>query len=321
MRIDTLLQSDDPVFSFEFFPPKTEQGERNLYTALAELRELHPSFVSVTYGAGGSTRERTIEIVKRIKREQGMEAMAHFTCVGATVAQLRAVLDEMRGAGIENVLALRGDPPAGHREWTKTEGGLEYSSELVALIRADYPFAIGAACFPETHIHATSPEDDLAHLAEKVRAGVDFLITQLFFDNALYFDFVARARATGIEVPIVPGILPITHVGQVERMSAMCGASIPAGLRSELHLRGEDGEAVLDFGVAYATLQCAELLAGGAPGIHFYTLNRSPATRAILSALKLARPWEGAAHPGSSVSYPGSISSPSATRGEPSAAS
>jgi methylenetetrahydrofolate reductase (NADPH) len=292
MRIDKLLRNTGPVFSFEFFPPKTEQGERNLYAALEDLRELEPSFVSVTYGAGGSTRERTIEIVKRIKREQGLEAMAHFTCVGATVAQLHTTLDEMRGAGIENVLALRGDPPAGEDAWIRTDGGLEYSSELVALIRADYPFAIGAACFPETHIHAASPEADLEHLAEKVRAGVDFLITQLFFDNARYFDFVARARARGIEVPIIPGILPITHVGQVERMSSMCGASIPAGLRRELRLREGREEAVLDFGVAYATLQCAELLARGAPGIHFYTLNRSPATRAIVSALKLVRPWE-----------------------------
>jgi methylenetetrahydrofolate reductase (NADPH) len=313
MRIDELLRKDGPVFSFEFFPPKTEQGERNLDAALVQLRELEPSFVSVTYGAGGSTRERTIEIVKRIKREHGLEAMAHFTCVGATVAQLRTTLDEMAGADIENVLALRGDPPAGQEAWRKTEGGLEYSSELVALIRADYSFAIGAACFPETHIHATSTEDDLAHLAEKVRAGADFLITQLFFDNECYFDFLARARAAGIEVPIIPGILPITHVGQVERMSAMSGASIPAGLRRELRLRAGAEEAVLDFGVAYATLQCAELLAAGAPGIHFYTLNRSPATRAILSALKLARPWEAA--------HPSSISSPSATRGEPSAAS
>ena len=221
----------------------------------------------------------------------------------------------MLAAGIDNVLALRGDPPAGHDEWVKTEGGLEYSSELVALIRADYPFAIGAACFPETHIHAASPEEDLAHLVDKVNAGVDFLITQLFFDNVLYFDFVARARAAGIEVPIIPGIMPITRTGQVERMAAMCGASIPAGLRAELHARGEDAEAVLDFGVAYATLQCAELLAAGAPGIHFYTLNRSPATRAILSALKLSRPWESAAQ------LTSSISSPSATRGEPSEAS
>jgi len=315
MRIDQILAAgEQPVFSFEFFPPKTEAGERNLYAALSELRTLDPAFVSVTYGAGGSTRARTIEIVHRIRAEFGLEAMAHFTCVGATVAELRDTLDEMLAAGIDNVLALRGDPPAGHDEWVKTEGGLEYSRELVGLIRADYPFAIGAACFPETHIHAVSAESDLAHLVEKVDAGVDFLITQLFFDNGLYFDFLARARAAGIEVPIIPGIMPITHAGQVQRMAAMCGASIPAGLREELHARGEDAEAVLDFGVAYATLQCAELLAAGAPGIHFYTLNRSPATRAILSALKLAKPWEKAV-------YPASISRPSATRGEPSGAS
>ncbi len=317
MRIDEILANQDPpapVFSFEFFPPKTPAGEQNLYQALSELRPLEPAFVSVTYGAGGSTREKTIEIVKRIKDEWGLEAMAHFTCVGATVPELRATLDEMRAAGIENVLALRGDPPAGEELWTKTDGGLEYSRELVELIDGDYPFAIGAACFPETHIHATSAEDDLRHLADKVAAGVDFLITQLFFDNACYFDFVARARAAGITVPIIPGIMPITRVGQIERMAEMCGSAIPEQLRRELHAREEDLEAVLDLGVAYATLQCAELLAAGAPGIHFYTLNRSPATRAILSALKLTRPWEKAV-------YPGSISSPSATRGEPSAAS
>jgi methylenetetrahydrofolate reductase (NADPH) len=317
MRIDRILADRDPptpVFSFEFFPPRTADGERNLYAALAELKTLEPSFVSVTYGAGGSTREKTIEIVKRIREEYGLEAMAHFTCVGATVAQLRATLDEMRDAGIDNVLALRGDPPSGEEMWRRTDGGLEYSRELVALIAGDYPFAIGAACFPETHVDAESPQADLEHLVEKVAAGVDFLITQLFFDNAVYFDFVERARAAGIEVPIIPGVMPITRVGQIERMAAMCGASIPAGLRRELRARGEDSEAVLDFGVAYATLQCAELLAAGAPGIHFYTLNRSPATRAILSALKLAKPWEKAI-------YPSSISSPSATRGEPSAAS
>jgi methylenetetrahydrofolate reductase (NADPH) len=217
--------------------------------------------------------------------------MAHFTCVGATVEELHVTLDEMQSAGIENVLALRGDPPMGQESWSRTEGGLEYSRELVELIAADYPFAIGAACFPETHIHATSPDDDLKHLVEKVNAGVDFLITQVFFDNSVYFDFIARARAAGIEVPIIPGIMPITRVGQVERMAKMCAASIPDGLHRELHARGEDLEAVLDFGVAHATLQCAELLAAGAPGIHFYTLNRSPATRAILSALKLAKPW------------------------------
>ncbi len=311
MRIDEILNGGPPtppthpptpVFSFEFFPPRTAEGERNLYAALSELKALEPSFVSVTYGAGGSTREKTIEIVKRIREEYGLEAMAHFTCVGATEAQLHATLTEMRDAGIDNVLALRGDPPAGEDVWIKTDGGLEYSRELVALIAGGYPFAIGAACFPETHVHASSPEADLEHLVEKVRAGVDFLITQMFFENACYFDFVARARAAGIDVPIIPGIMPITRVGQIERMAKLSGSTIPAGLRSELHARGEHPEAVLDFGVAYAALQCAELLAAGAPGIHFYTLNRSPATRAILSALKLSRPWEKAVYPGSPVS-------------------
>ncbi|HEY2182077.1 MAG TPA: methylenetetrahydrofolate reductase [NAD(P)H] [Solirubrobacteraceae bacterium] len=314
MRIDEILSAGTPVFSFEFFPPKTQAGEQNLYAALTELKPLEPSFVSVTYGAGGSTRSKTIEIVKRIREDFGLEAMAHFTCVGATVDELRGTLEQMRAAGIDNVLALRGDPPAGEEAWTKTEGGLEYSRELVELISGDYDFAIGAACFPETHIHAESPESDLSYLGEKVQAGVDFLITQLFFDNDFYFDFVRRARGAGIGVPIIPGIMPITQVGQIERMAMMSGSELPAGLRAELHAREEHPEAVLDFGVAYATLQCSELLAAGAPGIHFYTLNRSPATRAILSALKLARPWERAI-------YPASISSPSATRGEPSGAS
>ena len=259
--------------------------------------------------------------------------MAHFTCVGATVAQLRGTLDEMAQAGIENVLALRGDPPAGEETWRKTEGGLEYSSELVALVKADYPFAIGAACFPETHIHAISPQADLEYLAEKVRAGVDFLITQLFFDNALYFDFVdARAghRDRGADHPRDHA----DHPRRPDRADgAMCGASIPDGLRRELHAREQAPEAVLDFGVAYATLQCAELLAPGAPGIHFYTLNRSPATRAILCALKLARPWQRAEAGGPPVPRRGrsarrpnrgalasSISRPSATREEPSGA-
>ena len=298
MRIDeAYANAGKPVFSFEFFPPKTEEGERNLYAALAELSELDPAFVSVTYGAGGSTRDKTLEIVSRIRAEHGLEAMAHFTCVGATVDDLRATLDQMAAAGLDNVLALRGDPPAGETAWTKTDGGLEYSHELVELIRRDYDFSIGAACFPETHVHATSAQDDLRHLKAKVDAGAQFLITQLFFDNARYFDFVARAREIGIEVPIVPGIWPITNVAQIERVTKLSAASMPGRLLDELHARAEHPEAVLDFGVAYAALQCAELLAGGAPGIHFYTLNRSPATRAILSALRLARPWERLARP------------------------
>jgi methylenetetrahydrofolate reductase (NADPH) len=293
MRIDELLAgSDEPVFSFEFFPPKTPQGEQNLFNALTELRRLEPAFVSVTYGAGGSTRTKTIEIVRRIQRDFGLEAMAHFTCVGATVDELRGVLDQMRDAGIANVLALRGDPPAGQEEWTKTEGGLEYSRELVELIDGNYDFAIGGACFPETHIHATSPEDDLRFLKEKVDAGARFLITQLFFDNRVYFEFVERARATGIDVPIIPGIMPVVDFGQIRRITELCGSDIPAGLQAALEARAGQPEAAQALGVAFATLQCAELLRGGAPGIHFYTLNRSPATRAILAALKLMRPWD-----------------------------
>jgi len=292
MRIDSILkESDDPPFSFEFFPPKTEEGEANLFEAIEQLVPLEPAYVSVTYGAGGSTREKTIDIVSRIRDEYGIEAMAHFTCVEATVDELKETLDELQRRGVENVLALRGDPPGGG-DWTATEGGLEYSRELVELISADYPFAIGAAAFPEVHVDATSAEDDLRHLKAKVDAGSDFLITQLFFDNEAYFDFVARAREIGIEVPIIPGILPITNIAQLERITSLCGAKIPPGLQAELDARAEDPEAVVQFGVAYATLQCAELLAGGAPAIHFYTLNRSPATRAIVSALRLLRPWD-----------------------------
>jgi methylenetetrahydrofolate reductase (NADPH) len=292
MRIDELLGRAEPTFSFEFFPPKTPEGEENLYRALTELRPLDPAYVSVTYGAGGSTRTKTLEIVKRIKDEFGLEAMAHFTCVGATAEELRSTLDEMAEAGIDNVLALRGDPPAGQDEWVKTEGGLEFSHQLVRLIREDYPFAVGAACFPETHIHATSPEDDLRFLKDKVESGVDFLITQMFFDNALYYDFVARARAIGITVPIIPGIWPITNYAQIARVTQMCGATMPEHVLEELEARRDDAEAVAEFGVSYATMQSADLLANGAPGLHFYTLNRSPATRAILSALKLWRPWD-----------------------------
>jgi methylenetetrahydrofolate reductase (NADPH) len=298
MRIDELIAAADrPVFTFEFFPPKTPQGEQNLREALQALRDLEPDYVSVTYGAGGSTEQKqsTIGIVASIKRDYGMEAMAHFTCVGATVDELRVMLDRMRDEGLDNVLALRGDPPAGESEWTATEGGLTYSRELIELIRDDYHFAIGAACFPETHIHATNAEDDLRYLKEKVDAGARFLITQLFFDNAYYWDFVRRAADIGVDVPIIPGIMPITNAGQIKRITELCGSALPPRLVAELDVRAEDPEAVAEFGVAYATLQCADLLEHGAPGIHFYTLNRSPATRAILSALKVFEPWRAPA--------------------------
>jgi methylenetetrahydrofolate reductase (NADPH) len=298
MRIDELIEAADrPIFSFEFFPPKTPAGVWNLLDALRALQPLGPDFVSVTYGAGGSStqKQQTIDIVTRIKREFGLEAMAHFTCVNATTEELRAQLEQMRDHGIENVLALRGDPPAGETVWTATEGGLTYSRELIELIRDDYDFAIGAACFPETHIHATSPEDDLRYTAEKVQAGARFLITQLFFDNAYYWDFVRRAREAGIDVPIIPGIMPIANVGQIKRFTELCGTALPPRLLAELDGRADDPEAVAEFGVAYATMQCTDLLANGAPGVHFYTLNRSPATRAILSALKAFEPWRAPA--------------------------
>ncbi|MGO9954582.1 MAG: methylenetetrahydrofolate reductase [NAD(P)H] [Solirubrobacteraceae bacterium] len=292
MRIDHIIaEAQEPVFSFEFFPPKSDAGERVLGLALESLRQLDPAFVSVTYGAGGSSRGRTLELTKWIKQELGIEAMAHLSCVGSTREELREILDDMRRAGIENILALRGDPPRGETDWKPHPGGLSYSTELAALIRAGYDACIGGACFPEIHPEAPDLAHDLRFLKDKVDNGVSFLITQLFFDSDLYFRFVEEARAAGIEVPILPGVMPITDLRQIKTITGMCGATIPPALREALEWRSHDSDAVVQLGVSYATLQCAELLARGAPGIHFYTLNRSHATRAILSALRLLRPW------------------------------
>jgi methylenetetrahydrofolate reductase (NADPH) len=293
VRIDEILEvAEEPVFSFEFFPPKSDAGERVLGLALESLRQLDPAFVSVTYGAGGSSRGRTLELTKWIKQELGIEAMAHLSCVGSTREELEEILKDMSRAGIENVLSLRGDPPRGESEWQPHPGGLKYSTELSTLIRAEHPgISIGGACFPEVHPEAPDLGHDLRFLKEKVESGVSFLITQLFFDNELYFRFVDEARAAGIEVPILPGIMPITDLRQIKTITGMCGATIPPALHEALEWRSHDPDAVLQLGVSYATLQCAELLARGAPGIHFYTLNRSHASRAILSALKLLRPW------------------------------
>jgi methylenetetrahydrofolate reductase (NADPH) len=292
MRIDEILEhAQEPVFSFEFFPPKTDDGERILGLALESLRQLEPDFVSVTYGSGGASRDRTVKLTRWIKQELGIETMAHLTCVGASQDELQTILRQTAAAGIENVLALRGDPPRGETTWTPHPEGLSHASELVALIVSDHDFCVGAACFPEVHVDAPDLTRDLERLRHKVDQGVSFLISQLFFDNELYFRFVDEARAVGIEVPILPGIMPITSTAQIKTITGMCGATIPPALMSQLELRVGNGDAVLELGVSYATLQCAELLARGAPGIHFYTLNRSPATRAILSALKLLRPW------------------------------
>lgn len=282
------------MFSFEFFPPKTDEGMTNLFDTVSKLRELDPAFVSVTYGAGGSTRDRTIAIIGRIKNELGIETMAHFTCVGSTIEELRETLDAITATGVENIIALRGDPPQGEATFTRTEGGLGNADELTELIIDNYDICVAGACYPEVHPEATSGDADLQYAKQKVENGASFLVTQLFFDNDAYFEFVDRARAAGIEVPIVPGIMPIGGYEQIKRFTSMCGATIPERLMKELDARKDDPEAIQDLGVAYATLQCADLLSRGAPGIHFYTLNKSPATRAILSSLRAARPWDRA---------------------------
>jgi methylenetetrahydrofolate reductase (NADPH) len=286
MRIDRILDERQPVFSFEFFPPKTDKGEENLRTALDDLKADAPAFVSVTYGAGGSTRDKTVEIVKSIKQDYGIEAMAHFSLVGQSVDGLRRQLDEIAESGIDNVLALRGDPPQGENEWIAHPDGLGYSVELIEILKAEYDFCIGAACFPEVHPDAPNLEEDLRYLKRKVEAGANFLITQLFFDNRDYFNFVDEARAAGIDVPIIPGIWPVTNYAQIKRIADLCKSRFPDRFESELEERKDDPVATANLGVAYATLQCVELLAKGAPGIHFYTLNKSPATRAILAALR-----------------------------------
>lgn len=287
MRIGELL-TRGRTFSFEFFPPKTEEAAQQLERTIAELRDLAPSYVSVTYGAGGSTREKTIEIVTHVKRETGIEAMAHLTCVGSTREELRAVLERLVEAGVENVLALRGDPPKGQATFTPVDGGFRYASELVRFIRERHndELCLGGACYPEKHIECPNPAVDLQNLKHKIDEGLEFVITQLFFDNRHYFDFVKRALAAGITVPIIAGIMPITNAAQTERFTMTCGATIPFDLAAELDRVRDDPHAVLELGVAHATRQCVDLVEHGAPGIHFYTLNRSTATRRILAGLK-----------------------------------
>ena len=291
MRISELLEHKRPVFSFEFFPPKTDDGRRTLEASLEILSDDAPDFVSMTYGAGGSTRNETVELTRWIKHDLGIEAMAHLSCVGEPRERLEEILGQIEAAGVENVLALRGDPPRGEAEWRPHPGGLSYSVDLIRVIRERFDLCVGAVCFPEVHPDAPDRASDLGYALEKQEAGMGFLITQLFLDNELYFDFVEQARAAGITVPIIPGIMPVTNYGQLRRFTEMCGASIPDDLEAQLNGRADDPEAIAELGVAYATLQCSDLLARGAPGIHFYTLNRSPATRAILAALRAAHPW------------------------------
>ncbi len=287
MRISELFGRARGVVSFEFYPPQTPQGETALFRTIERLGPLEPAFVSVTYGAGGSTREKTTALVTRIKNEVGIEAMAHLTCVGHSRAELAAILDRLRTNGIDNVLPLRGDPPRGETAFRAAPDGFHYASQLVAFIRArGDPFCLAGAGYPEGHVECRDRDRSMGHLQIKVAAGVDFVITQLFYDNADYFDFVARARRAGITVPLVPGIMPITNVAQIQRIASLCGARIPAGLRSRLEAARDDERETLRIGVEEAVSQCRELLRSGAPGLHFYTLNKSPATRAIFEQLR-----------------------------------
>ncbi len=292
MRVDQIIASPEPTFSVEFFPPKTEEATEQLFATARSLAELELDYASVTYGAGGSTREGTVEITRALKDEVGLETMAHLSCVGETAEGLAGTLDRIAAAGIENVFALRGDPPRGETDFVQPEGGLGSAAELAAFIKAGWDFAIGGACFPEVHPEAPDLDTDLSYLKTKVDSGAGFLITQLFFDNSVYFDFVAAAREAGIDVPILAGVIPVASFAQTKRICDLCDASIPPRLEAAFAAAGGDEKAEFELGVAFAAQQCSELLLAGVPGIHFYALNRAPATRAVLGALRASRPWE-----------------------------
>jgi methylenetetrahydrofolate reductase (NADPH) len=278
-----------PVLSLEFFPTKTEEGERTLLEkTVPALMAIKPAYCSVTYGAGGGTRDKTLGIVDRIQRTHQLPAMMHLTCVNSTQAELGHVLDEAATRGIKNILALRGDPPSGG-DFVKTEGGFEYSRELVAFIRQRNGFSIGTAGFPEGHIAQREGKlADWKYLAEKIEAGADFVVTQLFFDNADYYEFYDHmVGKLGVSVPIVPGIMPILSAGQTKRFVTLCGAKLPAQFLRRLDELDGDDEAVAAYGIEYATEQCASLLEFGVPGLHFYTLNKSRSTLEIVKNLGL----------------------------------
>jgi len=291
MRVADLYRAGGPVYSFEFFPPKTPAGWRTLYRTIADLAELRPAFVSVTSHARGENRSQTVELTTRIQNELGITAMAHITCAGQTQAELAATLDQLKRAGIANVMALRGDAPKDQPEWRPVPGGFSYANELAAFVRERGEFCIGGACYPETHPDAPSPAADLDNLKRKLASGAEFLITQLFLNNDHFFRFVDRARAAGITVPIVPGIMPLVSLANLRgALKNAPNSEIPRELEQGLTEAGEDKQRGLEVGVEWATLQCAELLARGAPGIHFLTMNHSPATRRVHASLTGAKP-------------------------------
>jgi methylenetetrahydrofolate reductase (NADPH) len=286
MKIDELLKTRRPCFSFEFFPPRDETGFSSLFDTLQRLKSLQPDFVSVTYGAGGNTRRKTVDLVARIKHEIGLEPMAHLTCVGASRDEIKQVLDELAEKKLENIMALRGDPPQDQPVFVPHPEGFAHANELVEFIRLNYGFSIGAAAYPEKHPESPTLELDFEHLKKKVAAGANFLVTQLFFDNHDYFKFVEKAWKVGIRVPIIAGIMPILSVPQIKRFTQMCGARIPASLSRLIDTFQSDPKAVEQCGIYHATAQCIELLEQKIPGIHFYTLNRSRATWTIFENLK-----------------------------------
>jgi len=286
--IGELIRSGGRSFSFEFFPPKDEAGEEQLWRAISALEPYRPTFVSVTYGAGGTTRDTTVRVTGRIARDTSMTPMGHLTCVGHTRDELTAVLVAYKAAGVHNVLALRGDPPDGPGSpWTATEGGLSYADELVSLVKETGEFSVGVAAFPEGHREAKSLDHDVAVLLGKQRAGAEFAITEMFFRATDYFALVERGRAAGVEIPILPGIMPITNLNQIKRMAELSGREVPSEVVSRISPHQEDPVALRAEGIAVAAELCEELLTGGAPGLHFYTLNRSKATREIFEALQI----------------------------------
>ncbi|MBI3016257.1 MAG: methylenetetrahydrofolate reductase [NAD(P)H] [Candidatus Tectomicrobia bacterium] len=274
--------------SFEIFPPKTPAGEDVLFGAVKALVAFRPSFITCTYGAGGSTREKTIELTVAIGKRFGVSTAAHLTCVGSSHEDLRAWLGKAASQGIENIVALRGDPPRGESHFTPVDGGPAHANELVTVIRREFPhFGIAVAGYPETHQEAASPEEDLAHLKRKVEAGADVVITQLFYENRDFFAFRRRYGEAGIQVPLVPGILPIISYAQIRRITALCGAKLPPALVAKLEAKRDDPEAEMEVGIAHAIRQCRELLDAGAPGLHFYVLNKAAAPSRIIEALGL----------------------------------
>ena len=286
MKIRDILRERRTI-SFEFFPPRAAEGIPDVLATLGELTAYSPEFVSVTYGAGGSTRAFTEEITVRAKQTADVEVMAHLTCVGQTTEELDGVLRRLDEAAIENVIALRGDPPRGETEFVPVEGGFSHASDLVEHIGGNYDFGIAAACYPEGHAEAVDLEADLGYTKLKVENGAEFLITQLFYDNNDYFEFVERARAAGIDVPIVPGVLPVLSASQIRRFTALCGSKIPPELDAELVKYAEDDDGAREMGVEYATRQVEELWAASVPGVHFYVLNRSYSVSKILDHLAL----------------------------------